>query len=67
MPTIICPCHGPVFGQRQHTDACQWFYDCEQCRAVLKPKRCDCYVFCSYGTVRCPPIQETGKSDICCG
>ncbi|MDZ7904804.1 MAG: GDCCVxC domain-containing (seleno)protein [Cypionkella sp.] len=46
------------------TDACQWFYQCGNCGAVLKPKQGDCCVYCSYGTVPCPPIQA-GSS--CCG
>jgi hypothetical protein len=45
------------------TDACQWFYDCESCKTVLRPRAGDCCVFCSYGTHRCPPIQA-GSS--CC-
>ncbi|WP_298636399.1 GDCCVxC domain-containing (seleno)protein [uncultured Umboniibacter sp.] len=40
------------------TDACQWFYECEQCHVLLKPKAGDCCVYCSYGTVPCPPIQQ---------
>jgi hypothetical protein len=40
------------------TDACQYFYDCKGCGAVLKPNAGDCCVFCSYGDVPCPPIQE---------
>jgi len=50
-------------------DACQYFYDCVGCGAVLKPLKGDCCVFCSYGTVPCPPIQEarhTGQEP-CCG
>ncbi len=51
------------------SDACQFFYDCKGCGAVLRPQSGDCCVFCSYGTVPCPPIQEaragTGKG--CCG
>lgn len=46
------------------TDACQWFYDCENCKTVLGPKAGDCCVFCSYGTNKCPPIQADGPS--CC-
>nr|WP_274594844.1 GDCCVxC domain-containing (seleno)protein [Parasedimentitalea marina] len=46
------------------TDSCQWFYDCTKCGAVLKPLPGDCCVFCSYGTVPCPPIQQ---GDSCCG
>ena len=45
------------------TNACQFFYECENCKTVLKPKKGDCCVYCSYGTVACPPIQE-GKN--CC-
>ena len=39
------------------TDACQFFYDCTGCGAVLKPLPGDCCVFCSYGSVPCPPVQ----------
>jgi hypothetical protein len=45
------------------TDACQFFYECEQCKAVLRPKPGDCCVFCSYGSVTCPSIQT--KSTCC--
>ncbi|HQS65548.1 MAG TPA: GDCCVxC domain-containing (seleno)protein, partial [Acidovorax defluvii] len=37
------------------------------CHTVLSPKTGDCCVFCSYGTVPCPPIQENGKARGCCG
>ena len=46
------------------TNACQWFYDCKGCGDVLRPKPGDCCVYCSYGTVPCPPIQA---GDGCCG
>lgn len=46
------------------TDACQWFYECERCKTVLRPKAGDCCVFCSYGTNKCPPIQA-GPSSCC--
>lgn len=39
------------------TDACQFFYECGTCKAVLRPKAGDCCVFCSYGSVECPPVQ----------
>ena len=45
------------------TDACQWFYDCKGCGVVLKPKPGDCCVFCSYGSMPCPPKQA---GDGCC-
>ena len=46
------------------TDACQYFYDCTGCGALLKPLAGDCCVFCSYGDVPCPPIQADKG---CCG
>ena len=39
------------------TDACQFFYDCKNCGERLKPRQGDCCVFCSYGSVPCPPRQ----------
>lgn len=62
--TITCPECGPDAEETMPTDACQWFYECKLCKAVLKPLEGDCCVYCSYGTVACPPIQE-GSS--CCG
>jgi len=55
---ITCPECGNKKFEIMPTDACQWFYECETCRVVLKPKQGDCCVFCSYATVACPPIQE---------
>ncbi|MDQ6638140.1 MAG: hypothetical protein M3Z15_00545 [Pseudomonadota bacterium] len=46
------------------TDACQWFYECEACKALLRPLAGDCCVFCSYGSTGCPPMQEAA-SDCC--
>ena len=40
------------------TDACVFFYDCKGCGERLKPLPGSCCVFCSYGSVPCPPIQE---------
>lgn len=66
---LTCPECGHRREEIMPTDACQYFYDCTGCGAVLKPLKGDCCVFCSYGTVPCPPIQEahlTGQ-DPCCG
>ncbi len=54
---ITCPECGHVATERMSTNSCQFFYDCKGCGVVLKPKSGDCCVFCSYGTVKCPPIQ----------
>ena len=40
------------------TDSCQFFYECSHCHARLKAQKGDCCVFCSYGSVKCPPKQE---------
>jgi hypothetical protein len=62
--TLTCPQCGHSKEETMPTDACQWFYECESCKALLRPKAGDCCVFCSYGTQKCPPIQESGQS--CC-
>lgn len=62
--TITCPRCGHVAAEVMPTDACQWFYECKGCGAVLTPEAGDCCVFCSYGTVPCPPVQA---GDDCCG
>ena len=54
---ITCPECGHIKVEMMPTDACQFFYDCTGCGAVLRPKPGDCCVFCSYGSVPCPPIQ----------
>ncbi len=61
---ITCPKCGYKKIETMPTDACQWFYECTNCGAILKPKKGDCCVFCSYGTVPCPPMQQ--GSDTCC-
>jgi hypothetical protein len=54
---ITCPQCGHAKDETMPTQACQWFYECEGCKSVLRPKAGDCCVFCSYGTRRCPPMQ----------
>lgn len=61
--TITCPECGKQSKEVMPTNMCQWFYECPHCRALLKPLKGDCCVFCSYGTVKCPPIQQDGS---CC-
>ena len=56
--TITCPECGNKKEESMPTDACQYFYECENCKTLLKPINNDCCVYCSYGNVPCPPIQE---------
>jgi len=61
---MTCPHCGHAQTDTMPTNACQWFYDCAGCGAVLEPKAGDCCVHCSYGTVKCPPMQQDRG---CCG
>jgi hypothetical protein len=61
---IHCPSCGKEREETMPTDACQYFYECTSCKTLLRPKPGDCCVFCSYGTVACPPIQAQRG---CCG
>ncbi|MGA7327754.1 MAG: GDCCVxC domain-containing (seleno)protein [Rhodomicrobium sp.] len=62
--TITCPTCGKRAAEIMPTDACQYFYECKRCGLVMKPEKGDCCVFCSFGDVPCPPVQESGR---CCG
>ncbi len=56
--TITCPACGHETIETMPTDACQFFYECEACHQVLKALNGDCCVYCSYGTVKCPSMQQ---------
>jgi len=66
--TITCPECGHAETEIMPTDACQFFYDCKGCGRLLRPKPGDCCVFCSYGSVPCPPMQQAQNagSSPCC-
>lgn len=55
--TLTCPQCGWAAVETMPTNACIYFYDCAGCGAALKPAAGDCCVFCSYGSVKCPPVQ----------
>ncbi|WP_232541123.1 GDCCVxC domain-containing (seleno)protein [Spirosoma endbachense] len=55
---ITCPNCGHQAAEVMPTDACTYFYECTSCQMLLKPLAGDCCVFCSYGSAKCPPIQE---------
>jgi hypothetical protein len=54
---LRCPVCARVESLEMPTDACLFFYQCTGCGTRLRPKPGDCCVFCSYGTVPCPPVQ----------
>lgn len=56
--TITCPQCNHRQTETMPTNACQFFYECTHCQTLLRPLPGDCCVFCSYGSVKCPPIQQ---------
>lgn len=61
--TITCPECGHRATETMPTDSCQFFYECTNCKTVLKPLEGDCCVYCSYGDTKCPPVQD---GSCCC-
>jgi len=55
---ITCPHCDHQATETMPTDACVGFYPCKGCGRMLRPKRGDCCVFCTFGTIPCPPIQQ---------
>lgn len=67
--TITCPKCGARAAETMPTDACQFFYECKSCKALLRPNAGDCCVFCSFGDLPCPPIQAARATEpkaACC-
>lgn len=61
---LTCPHCGFAAILSMPVDACVYFHECSHCRTLLRPKAGDCCVFCSYGSVKCPPVQQSRD---CCG
>ncbi|MCJ9723887.1 hypothetical protein MOV66_22745 [Agrobacterium sp. SHOUNA12C] len=61
---LTCPHCGFAKRETMPTDACQFYYQCSNCKVVLRPKPGDCCVFCSFGSAKCPPVQQQRE---CCG
>ena len=59
--TITCPECGAAAEEDMPTDACVVSYECKACLTMLRPLAGDCCVFCSYGSVKCPPVQLQGR------
>jgi hypothetical protein len=60
---ITCPECGATAAEEMPADACIVRYECRACHMLLKPLAGDCCVFCSFGSVKCPPVQLEGG---CC-
>jgi rubredoxin len=67
---ITCPECGHRETETMPVDKCQFYYECKGCGVLLRPDQGDCCVYCSFGTVPCPPIQEARRkgngSASCC-
>lgn len=55
---ITCPQCGFTKNEMMPTEQCLLKYTCSNCKAELFAKDGDCCVFCSYGTVKCPSMNE---------
>ena len=51
--TITCPKCSYQKEEAMPTDACQYFYECKNCKTILNRSKVT-VVFCSYGIVPCP-------------
>ena len=54
---LNCPHCGFAERMTMPTDACLFFHECPNCKAMQRPQPGDCCVFCSYGSTPCPPRQ----------
>ena len=60
---ITCPFCGFSKEERMPEDSCVFFYECSNCKKIIRPLKGDCCVFCSYGSVKCPSKQA---GNVCC-
>jgi len=63
--TLTCPLCGTRRVETMPTNACWFFYECPNCKGLLRPKPGDCCVFCSYGSLPCPPVQSVDSAECC--
>jgi hypothetical protein len=63
---ITCPFCGFTKEEIMPDNSCVYFYECELCKKILKPIKGNCCVFCSYGDIKCPPMQKGANPHSCC-
>ena len=63
--TLTCPECGFTQTERMPTDQCVWYWQCPGCSKLLRLKPGDCCVYCSFGSVPCPPVQHEGERRCC--
>ena len=62
---LSCPHCRVAKQETMPTNACQFYYDCSNCKMLLRPNRGDCCVFCSFGSVnirRCKHSEDAADS-----
>ncbi len=55
---LSCPHCGTESVMTMPEDHCLFFHECEACHQLLRPRKGDCCVFCSYADIPCPPVQQ---------
>ena len=55
---LLCPACQMTSEELMPLDACVYFWTCPHCSELHRPKAGDCCVFCSYGSIPCPPVQQ---------
>jgi hypothetical protein len=59
---LTCPPCGFARLETVPTNACQFFYECTNCKTLLRPKPGDCCVFCSFDSVKCPSSRNSAAA-----
>lgn len=62
---VRCPACAYVEPLAMSMNACLVFHACAGCGAIVRPRAGDCCVFCSDGSVACPPVQAGGTPGPC--
>lgn len=55
---ITCPSCSYKSTEIMPVNYCQIWYKCKKCEIVIKPKKDECCIYCSYGNVMCPSKQK---------
>lgn len=56
--TVTCPNCTYVSKEKMPVSVCVRFYECKGCGYIVIPLAGDCCIFCSYGDIKCPPVQK---------
>ena len=60
---LQCPHCGFKAIETMPVEACVAFHPCSACGRTIRPRPGHCCVFCSWGTVPCPPEQRRRQRD----